>query len=45
MLKECRFPEPSPETLIVYCGPAPFNKTVEEVLTSLGYDKDMMHKF
>ena len=45
MLKQCRFPEPSEETLIVYCGPAAFNKTVETVLASLGYSKDMMHKF
>ncbi len=45
MLKQCRFPEPSPDTLIVYCGPAALGKTVEEVLTSMGYDKTMMHKF
>ncbi|CDW86628.1 nadh-cytochrome b5 reductase 1-like [Stylonychia lemnae] len=44
-IKQCRFPEPSSDTLIVYCGPAAFGKTVEEVLTSLGYTKEMMHKF
>lgn len=29
MLKDCGFPEPSPETLICFCGPAGFNKTCE----------------
>lgn len=45
ILQKCNFPEPSPETLIVYCGPAGFNKTVEETLAKMGYTKDMMHKF
>ena len=45
LLSICNFPEPSAETLIVYCGPAGMNKTVEEVLIKLGYSKDMMHKF
>lgn len=29
MIKECGLPEPSPETLICYCGPAGFNKSCE----------------
>jgi len=44
-IKQCGFPEPSPETLICYCGSAGFNKTVEDVLGKLGYDKDMLFKF
>ena len=28
LLKQCRFPEPSPETLITYCGPKGLNDTV-----------------
>ena len=45
LIKECGFPEPSEETLIVHCGPAAFNKTVVEVLTTLGYTSEMIHKF
>ena len=45
MLKESNIPEPSEETLIGYCGPAGFNKTVEEMLTKMGYTKDMIYKF
>ena len=45
IIKKCGFPEPSPDTLIGYCGPAAFNKTVEEVLAALGYSKDMLYKF
>lgn len=45
MLKQCGFPEPSLETLIVYCGPPGMNKTVEEILGKLGYTRDMIHKF
>jgi len=45
MIKSCGLPEPSPDTLIAHCGPAPFTKTVEEILTKLGYSKDMIHKF
>ena len=32
MISKCGFPEPSPDTLIGYCGPAPFNKCVEDIL-------------
>lgn len=45
MLAKCGFPEPSPETLIVYCGPPAMNKTVEEIMAKLGYTKEMLHKF
>ena len=45
LLKQCRFPEPSPETLITYCGPKGMNDTVEATLKALGYTADMMHKF
>ncbi len=45
MLISCGFPEPSAETLIAYCGPPGMNKTVEDILTKMGYTRDMMHKF
>jgi NAD(P)H-flavin reductase len=46
LLVECKFPEPSEDTLIAYCGPAAFNKTVEDILlNTMGYTKDMLHKF
>jgi hypothetical protein len=45
MLRACNFPEPSEDTLIGYCSPAACNKTVEEILTNLGYTKDMIYKF
>lgn len=45
MIKACGFPEPGENTLIGYCGPAGFNKTVEEILASLGYTKEMIYKF
>lgn len=44
MIKECRFPEPSDETLILFCGPPGFMKTCEEILEKLGYDKNMRIK-
>ena len=45
MIQVCGFPEPSAETLIVYCGPPGMNKTVEDLMLKLGYTKDMLHKF
>ncbi len=45
LFKTCGLPEPSPETLICYCGPAAFNKTVVETLTAMGYTEDMLFKF
>lgn len=45
MIKQCKFPEPSPETLIGMCGPSGLTKTCEDILKKLGYEKDMIHKF
>ena len=45
LIRKCNFPEPSPETLILHCGPAPFNKCVNDTLISMGYSADMIHKF
>eukprot|EP00347_Sterkiella_histriomuscorum_P009954 403339240 len=45
MLKQCKFPEPSEETLIAYCGPLAFGKMMEETLLALGYTNDMFYKF
>ena len=45
MIRKCGFPEPSADTLIGYCGPAPFNKCVEDILQKMGYSKDMIYKF
>jgi NAD(P)H-flavin reductase len=45
LLKACGFPEPSPDTLIVYCGPPLMNKTIEDLMLQMGYTKDMLHKF
>lgn len=44
MLKE-KMPEPSPETLILFCGPPPFEKMMETHLAALGYSQDMWYKF
>ena len=44
MLK-LNMPEPSPETLILYCGPPPFEKMMKQHLTELGYSADMQFKF
>lgn len=33
-------PAPSPDTLILYCGPPPFEKMMKEHLTALGYGDD-----
>lgn len=44
MLKE-NMPEPGPNTLILYCGPPPFEKMMKQHLTDLGYDDTMQFKF
>ena len=45
-LLKCNLPPPSEDTIIAYCGPAPFNKTIEDILINeMGYTKDMIHKF
>lgn len=38
-------PPPSKETLILYCGPPPFEKMMKKNLAELGYDDDMFFKF
>lgn len=38
-------PPPNPDTLILYCGPPPFEKMMKQHLTELGYDDTMQFKF
>ena len=38
-------PAPGPETLIVYCGPPPFEDMMKKHLKELGYTDDMVFKF
>lgn len=42
---EQHMPPPGPETLIMYCGPPPFEDMMKRHLTELGYAEDMMFKF
>lgn len=44
MLRD-NLPKPSPETLILYCGPPPFEAMVKKNLQELGYDATMQFKF
>lgn len=44
MLKDLGFPEPSEETLIVFCGPSPFNNSFEEMLEDAGYGDNMVQR-
>lgn len=44
MLK-AHLPAPSPETLILYCGPPPFEKMMKQHLADLGYVEGMHFKF
>ena len=44
MLKDLGFPEPGDESLIVFCGPAPFNNTLEEMLEEAGYKEGQMFR-
>jgi len=37
MLQQLGFPEPSPETLYILCGPRPFNQACKEMLISAGH--------
>ena len=37
MLKDLGFPEPADDSIIIFCGPAPFNNSLEEALTEAGY--------
>ena len=38
-------PRPSEETLIMYCGPLPFEEMMRKLLKDLGYTDDMIFKF
>lgn len=44
MLKN-NLPKPSEDTIILYCGPPPFEKMVDEKLKGLGYTDSMLFKF
>ena len=41
MLKDLGFPEPGEDTLIIFCGPAPFNNSLEEMFEEAGYEDGM----
>lgn len=38
-------PAPGKDTLILFCGPPPFEKMMKKNLTELGYDDNMFFKF
>jgi len=38
-------PQPSPDTIILFCGPPPFEDMMKKHLTELGYKDDMVFKF
>jgi cytochrome-b5 reductase len=40
-----QLPAPSEETIILYCGPPPFEDMMKKHLTSLGYTDNMVFKF
>ena len=42
MLRSCNFPEPSEETLIFSCGPAPFCKAIKAFCLEAGYTESMI---
>ena len=44
MLRD-HLPQPSKDTLILYCGPPPFEAMVKKNLKELGYDDTMQFKF
>eukprot|EP00347_Sterkiella_histriomuscorum_P007906 403347109 len=44
MLRQ-NMPEASPETIILYCGPPPFEEMMAKHLKALGYASDMIFKF
>jgi len=44
MIQE-NLPAPSAETIILYCGPPPFEDMMKKHLTELGYTEDMVFKF
>ena len=44
MLKN-NLPAPGPDTLILFCGPPPFEEMIKKNLKAIGYEDDMMFKF
>lgn len=38
-------PKPSEDTIILYCGPPPFEDMMKKHLSELGYTDDMVFKF
>jgi len=44
MIEKC-LPAPGPDTIILYCGPPPFETMMQKHMTDLGYGKDMVFKF
>ena len=40
-----QLPAPGPDTLILYCGPPPFENMMKKHLAELGYDATMQFKF
>ena len=44
MIKDLNFPEPGEDTLIIFCGPPPFNNSIEEWLEEAGYTESMMRR-
>jgi len=42
---QANMPAPGPNTLILYCGPPPFEKMMKQFLGELGYSDDMQFKF
>lgn len=44
MIKE-KMPEPSPDTIILFCGPPPFEDMMVRNLKELNYTEDMFFKF
>ncbi len=44
MIKE-KLPAPGEDTIILYCGPPPFEDMMKKHLAELGYSEDMCFKF
>lgn len=42
---QTNLPAPSDDTIILYCGPLPFEEMMGKHLAELGYSKDQMFKF
>jgi len=44
MIKD-RLPPPAEDTVILFCGPPPFEDMMKKYLTELNYTEDMFFKF